>query len=358
MLFYVNSFSQTYTDDSLAVRAILDTNSLDTLSVEDVTDSSGGRITSLKIYCKGNSIIPAEIGRLTNLINLNLFGNKISSLPSEIGKLTNLINLYLGGNFLTSLPTEISNLKNLSTLDINSNGFTFLPPEIFELTNLDSLFIGNNKLVSLPAEIGNLINLKIISAYENRIVRLPPEIGNLINLRILDLSLNYVLDSIPTEIGNLRNLKVLYLYNNNLKSLPDSIVNLSPKYLDIHFNNIDPNNISDEVIAWADKYDPNWAKYQTGPGKINFIINEKNIGFYLKPDIKNSSVLYIIPVSGNVKLQIYSLNGRSKTALVDSYKRAGTYNIKLNRHRYSSGIYYLKLTTDKNIIIQKFIIIK
>jgi len=40
-------YSQTYIDDTLTIRAILDTNGINEISALDVSDSSEGRVTSL-----------------------------------------------------------------------------------------------------------------------------------------------------------------------------------------------------------------------------------------------------------------------------------------------------------------------
>lgn len=129
------------------------------------------------------SVIPPEIGRLKNVVLLDLFKNKLVSLPREIGQLTNLCYLNLHNNQLVSLPAEIGQLINLQRLDLNTN-----------------------KLISLPLEIGKLVNLKYLDLEENELVSLPPEIGQLINLFFLDLRNNKKLVSLPLEINQLTSL--------------------------------------------------------------------------------------------------------------------------------------------------------
>jgi hypothetical protein len=56
--------------------------------------------------------------------------NQLSSLTPEIGNLTNLQYLYLFGNRLSSLPPEIGDLTNLQVLDLVGTPLEFPPPEV------------------------------------------------------------------------------------------------------------------------------------------------------------------------------------------------------------------------------------
>ena len=75
--------------------------------------------------------IPSEIGNLTNLTELNLYGNQLTgSIPPEIGNLTNLTYMNLGSNQLTgSIPSEIGNLTNLFGLSLGYNQLTGIIPD-------------------------------------------------------------------------------------------------------------------------------------------------------------------------------------------------------------------------------------
>jgi Leucine-rich repeat (LRR) protein len=114
--------------------------------------------TRLDLYFKKLIKLPAEIGNLINLYNLNLTNNQLTSLPAEIGNLINLEILYLTNNQLTSLPAEIGNLINLEILYLSNNQLTSLPAEIGKLIKLQQLYLNNNKLTSLPVELLNIKN--------------------------------------------------------------------------------------------------------------------------------------------------------------------------------------------------------
>jgi Leucine-rich repeat (LRR) protein len=149
----VTSFSQNYTLDSLAVRAILDTNGLDSITVSSVSDSSEGRIVVLNISKKGLTCIPDKIQFLDHLITLSLEVNDIDSLPPHIGGLYKLEELVIYTNNLTRLPFEIGNLTNLKTLKISSNKLTTLPASIGRCSGITTLRAYRNNISSLPDSI-------------------------------------------------------------------------------------------------------------------------------------------------------------------------------------------------------------
>ena len=55
--------------------------------------------------------LPAEIGQLASLRELNLRGNQLTSVPAEIGQLTSLTRLDLSANPLTSVSAAIRKLR-------------------------------------------------------------------------------------------------------------------------------------------------------------------------------------------------------------------------------------------------------
>ena len=158
-----------------------------------------GRVVKLVLNCLGLCAVPAEIGQLTSLVELNLYGNKLTSVPAGIGQLTSLKELRLGGNKLTSVPAEIGQLMSLKVLYLNCN-----------------------KLTSLPAEIGQLTSLVRLDLEHNELTRVPAEIGQLTSLEWLDLGYNK-LTSVPEEIWQLTSLEELHLGNNQLTSVPAAI---------------------------------------------------------------------------------------------------------------------------------------
>jgi Leucine-rich repeat (LRR) protein len=204
--------------DAAAVKAILAANGIDVsdprwnstdvdvikeILQENKTYTSDGRVYQLTLTNKNLTVLPSEIGNLTNLIFLHLDDNRLTSIPKEIGNLTNLIGLYLSKNELTSIPTEIGNLTNLSSLSLSFNQLTSIPTEIGNLSNLTYLALNSNQLTSIPTEIGNLTNLTYLALNSNQLISIPASIGNLINLTELDLHSNQ-LSCLPQAVWDLK----------------------------------------------------------------------------------------------------------------------------------------------------------
>ena len=213
---------------------------LDELGLTGAVPAKIGRLSALRELNLGaNQLtsLPAEIGQLTSLTRLDLGDNYLTSLPPEIGLLTSLERLNLFSNELTSLPAEIGQLRSLKELDLNANYLTSLQAEIGQLRSLKELDLGDiehcddrwhegNLLSSLPAEIGQLTALKRLYLDANHLPSLPPEIRQLTALETLKLGANQ-LTSLPAEIWQLPSLKVLFFSYSQLSSLPAEIGQLT-----------------------------------------------------------------------------------------------------------------------------------
>jgi len=114
--------------------------------------------TDLSLANNQLTVIPSEIGQLTNLFWLKLQENQLSGeIPVEIGDMTRLTHLYLSSNQLTgSIPSEIENLTDLTLLWLSYNQLTTLPESIGNLSSLTELYLHNNQLTGeIPEEICN-----------------------------------------------------------------------------------------------------------------------------------------------------------------------------------------------------------
>ena len=160
-----------------------------------------GRVVELDLEDVGlTGAVPAEVGRLTALRELNVSRNALTLLPAEIGQLASLESLELGYNELTSVPEEIGQLTSLEELHLNNNKLTSVPAEIGQLTSLEELHLHENQLTSVPAEIGQLTSLTSLDLSNDQLTSVPAEIGQLTSLRKLNLT-NHRLSILPRAIG-------------------------------------------------------------------------------------------------------------------------------------------------------------
>lgn len=171
------------------------------------------------------SLLPKEIGKLTNLIFLELGNvahpeillNNLIELPKEIGNLTELTHLYLQFNSLSELPVEIGNLTKLKDLKLGGNDLSYIPKEICELKELEILTIWNNNLKELPREIGLLTNLKGFDISGNSLTELPNEITNLTALK----TFYYKNDDL--QLSESQKNWITMLKNNGCETYPEEI---------------------------------------------------------------------------------------------------------------------------------------
>ncbi len=231
------SSNPAYIDDSVRVKAILDSNGISGTVASRV--ELGGDMTIIRLDLRGEGIttVPAIIGDISSLKELDLSSNQIRSLPSTIGRLTNLASLDVRNNLLTELPSQITEISALRKLWLSNNAIKALPADIGKWRNLESMYVDTNKLTRLPISIGNCENLKFLNVSENDIDSVPLTLGLLTGLRSLQVAGNK-LDALPVSLAELRNLGSLDLSYNYLCDL------------------------SYELVSWASTYDVDWQGSQ------------------------------------------------------------------------------------------------
>ncbi len=231
-----------------------------------------GNLTNLyRLWIVGTSIdgvIPAELGGLSNLEDLYLGDNRISgSIPPELGNLQNLKTCRLDGNQLEgSIPSELANMSELLVLYLFNNRLTGVLPASFEhLTVLKDLRISYNQLTGIiPAEFANITNLRTLDLRHNRLSgELPVALANLSALEGLSLDENQLIGGIPAEYGNFSNLKVFTLSSNMLSGA------LPPRLGDLI--NLEKINLSDNNFEGCFPFhyttfcDINYADFENNP---------------------------------------------------------------------------------------------
>ena len=127
--------------------------------------------------CGVTGPIPEKIGSMTELNELQLFGNRLTGpIPSSIGNLTNLTVLSLGeydgdNDFDAGpIPESFSNLTNLKSLFVANCNITGQIPEwIGNLTHLMQFDIQSNKLEGvIPTSLSCLTQLTYCNLKNNK----------------------------------------------------------------------------------------------------------------------------------------------------------------------------------------------
>ncbi|CAA2965513.1 Serine threonine kinase [Olea europaea subsp. europaea] len=198
--------------------------------------------------CDLRGSIPNEIGNLTSLITLSLFGNELTgSIPTSVVNMQKLQGLYLYLNKLNgSIPNSLCELQNLNVLELSENLITgAIPGCIGNIATLRYLYINSNRLTSsMPASLWLQKDLLELNLSTNTLRgSLPQEIGNLKVASLIDLSVNQFSGSIPSAIGDLLTLSNLSLAHNALQgSIPESVGKmLNLEQLDLSHNNLSSN---------------------------------------------------------------------------------------------------------------------
>ncbi|XP_077201781.1 malignant fibrous histiocytoma-amplified sequence 1 [Paroedura picta] len=201
--------------------------------------------------CGGGGTLPAGLGELRQLEELDLSFNRLGRLPEQalaglrqlrtldvdhnqlpafppvLLELDALEELDCSGNrLLGAVPEGISALRRLKILWLSGTGLTSLPEGLCQLGALENLMVDGNSLRALPAGFGNLQRLKMLNLSSNLLSGFPDAVLALPGLEELYLSRNQ-LTLLPKDLCQLGHLRTLWLDNNRIRYLPDSIVQLA-----------------------------------------------------------------------------------------------------------------------------------
>ncbi|KAF9968143.1 cysteinyl-tRNA synthetase [Mortierella alpina] len=196
----------------------------------------------LNLSSNNFSKFPPVLLRITTLEELDMSFNEIADVPDDIGNLSRLRTLLLFGNRIGPfLPKSMSDLVRLRKLDIRQNGILNLDA-VNDLPCLEELLVDYNTNVVLNNSFKALTSISLLKcnmtdmslrgvgstliyldASSNRLSNLAPSLfEHLLSVETLKLDNNSI-SSIPGTIGLLKRLKYLSVSNNLLSSLPDEV---------------------------------------------------------------------------------------------------------------------------------------
>lgn len=160
---------------------------------------------------------------LTELNLLRICKSSLAVIPEDLDKLVNLMNLVCQSNKLDIFPKSVGLLTKLTLLDLSDNNLTELPSEIDNLQNLASLIVSYNKLKQIPS-LNKCKSLALLNASNNEIEDFLDISGGLELLADLNLSNNKI-ENIPANVESLSSLKKLEIENNSITAVPGNLSN-------------------------------------------------------------------------------------------------------------------------------------
>ena len=194
-----------------------------------VKTNDDGRVIELELH--GRGLLPAEIGGLSELENLNIQMKKSGAdnvIPAQIGRLTKLKYLWISAEtdliYDNTILPNISMLKNLEELTILGLGGA-IPENIGQLRKLRKLFLWRfeGKIPESICELTNLEELRLI-AFSQPVGAVPECIGRLSKLKLLEIGydkwkeeINQPNSKFPESVWDLTNLETL-----NMRSLSNT----------------------------------------------------------------------------------------------------------------------------------------
>ncbi|BBN14834.1 hypothetical protein MPTK1_6g14900 [Marchantia polymorpha subsp. ruderalis] len=203
--------------------------------------------------------IPAELGKLPNLVLLLLHNNGLSEpIPTSLANLQYIQEINLSNNFLTGvIPPELGRLQFMQYLSLHSNNLTgTIPAPLANCGSLRNIRLSNNKLTGNVTQIDflQLRSLESFSVNGNQLGgEFPVSVYNCTDLKLLDLSSNKFSGELPDNYEYsqqvLRKLRVLKLSSNKFGGrVPGWIWKLSElQVLDLSHNSFTgvwPTNLS------------------------------------------------------------------------------------------------------------------
>lgn len=160
-----------------------------------------------------------------------------------------------------------------------------------------------------------------------------------------------------------------------MKILNGELVHIDPipisSSIALNFKYIAPNYIGTDTLygtfdigypgSW--RWVPNKIIYIKQP--IGILNNSEPVRYELFQNYPNpfnpyTIISYSLKYNTFVNLDIYNIEGRFITSLVNEYQKTGNYEVPFSISKYplSSGVYYYRLVTDKSSEVKSMLLIK
>lgn len=129
-----------------------------------------GLPTFLRLHGMGlRGMISRHLCRLTSLVELHIWQNRLTALHDDLGALVALTGFFMDRNEVAAVPASIGSLTALVRLNLADNHISALPDSIGRLTELTDLGLNDNRLTRLPESIQQLTKLTKLAVASNRL---------------------------------------------------------------------------------------------------------------------------------------------------------------------------------------------
>ncbi len=115
-------------------------------------------------------------------------------------------------------------------------------------------------------------------------------------------------------------------------------------------------NTKDEFVAQV----MSWLTTQANIEETEMPIPEKlaTVASYPNPFNAQTQIRYSLSLASDIKLVIYNVLGQPVETLYDGYSQAGEFDLGWNGSDYTTGIYFIRLESDKFTECEKLILLK
>ncbi len=311
----------------------------------NISDLSGIEdFTALEtFYCSLNPVTQVNLSQNVNLSHVGFAASNLTTLDlSNNHKLE-----YAGGMHNLNLHTVTINSPFITEIEFWENSIVHI--DVTQCPALERMDVHYNVNLS-SLDISNNPNLKILLCGEN-------------NLNTLDTSNNLLLEFL--SIGNNPNLTDLDLSQNPLLRNLSAGHNNSMTFIDIRNGNnenmdfFSTNPANNLQCVYVDDVSADYLDNWNIPDHSRFVNNEEDCGLVSVEDYDTFIFnLYPNPTQENVSIvsnvkgfyRVYSSEGK----VLDSGEIDEEYHI-ISLSNYSSGLYYIELSSDNFKEIKKII---
>ena len=247
-----------------------------------------------------NGTVPADLGDLSMLTQLNLHSNDLSgSIPPELANLSRLQRLFLHNNRLSGTIPNLSGLRNLERLWLSGSNM-----------NLSG---------SVPAWLNSMSRLEQLSLWGNNLGGSIPRLTGMTSLSLLKLQSNNLTGGVPAWFGDMNGPWILYLHDNNLSGpIPANLGrNTGVGRLWLDRNDL-TGTIPRELGNMSNLRTLNLHGNQltgTIPPEIGNLSRLQHIGFHNNRRVNDSGIVLSSGLTGSIPSELGNLSGLTRLAL-------------------------------------------